>query len=73
MRTNYTSFLACFHEKHTDVYHEGLPIGVIRDGTFEAHQHTRPDGSKHPVKVDTELLKRVGEAVALVIAQHKSP
>lgn len=70
MKTDYTSFLVCFHEKHIDIYREGLPIGVVRDGRFEVHQHTMPDGSKHPVKVDTELLQRVGEMVALVIAQN---
>lgn len=27
--SNYHSFLICFHEQHTDVYHNGLPLGVI--------------------------------------------
>lgn len=70
---DYKSFLVCIHEKHADFYIEGLPIGLIRDGVFEAHQHTMPDGSKRKVKVDTKLLKNVGELVAAVIAQDNPP
>lgn len=56
---SYESFLICFHEQHTDVYRNGLPIGIIRNGVFEVHEHTMPDGSKHPVKIDPVLAERV--------------
>lgn len=37
MSTNYTSFLICDHGDHQDVFCEGLPVGVMRDGQFEPH------------------------------------
>lgn len=34
----YHSFLLCFHEKHTDAYFNGLPLGKIEGETFRGHE-----------------------------------
>lgn len=34
MKPFYFSFLLCFHEKVTNVYYNGRPIGVISNGKF---------------------------------------
>lgn len=59
----YSSFLICFHENSTDVYVNGLPIGVIRDGKFEIH---KLQTSKRPVDIDQELLQRVHSAIQII-------
>lgn len=55
----YQSFLICFHPGHTDVYRNGLPLGVIRDGDFHVHKSRMPDGAEVPVDVPPELLNQV--------------
>lgn len=62
----YTSFLICFHGDITNVYQEGLPLGVIRDGKFEVHKHTMPNGDKIPVELDFVLLAKVSSVVDLI-------
>ncbi len=69
MSEKYDSFLICFHETQTDVYHNGLPMGLIREGRFEIHHRTLPDGGKYPVEIDADVLRRVGIAVALIAQQ----
>lgn len=32
---NYTSFLVCFHSGHTDLYINGLPLGIIKSNNVE--------------------------------------
>jgi hypothetical protein len=55
-----TSFLICKHNDHTDLYRNGLPLGVIRNEQFELHHHTMPDGSKVPI--DQKLVEEtIGE------------
>jgi hypothetical protein len=64
--SNYTSFLICFHPDHTDIYHNGLPLGVIRDGVFRIHENTMPDGTKVPVKIPENLLFDVANVRAAI-------
>jgi len=33
--TNYTSFLACFHSGHTDIYVNGLTLGIVKPAQVE--------------------------------------
>lgn len=65
---NYTSFLICFHDGHTDIFRDGLPIGVIRDGRFDLHQQAMPDGTKQPISIEglRDLKRRVFEAVVIM-------
>lgn len=65
---NYHSFLICFHESHIDVYENGLPIGVIRDGKFQIHEHVMPDGTKVPVEISDGLALKVAK-----VASHLLP
>lgn len=44
MSAEYHSFLICFHPGHTDVFRNGLPLGVVCDDVFKPHKHTMPDG-----------------------------
>jgi hypothetical protein len=34
----YFSFLIVNHDGVTDIYHNGIPLGVIKDGEFFVHQ-----------------------------------
>lgn len=63
---NYSSFLVCFHEKHTDLYQNGLPLGVVRDGEFYVHNNIMPDGTRVPIDLPSELAKKVIGAVKLM-------
>ena len=56
---NYQSFLVCFHEGRTDVYRNGLPLGVVVDGKFTIHKHTMKDGSQVPVEIPSPLVESV--------------
>lgn len=35
----YVSFLACFHPDVTNLYVNGLPIGLIEGGAFKVHEY----------------------------------
>jgi len=35
MTPNYTSFLVCAHEGHTDLFINGLPLAIVKDGRVE--------------------------------------
>jgi hypothetical protein len=59
---NYVSFLICFRTT-AEIYRNGLPLGVVRDGRFEPHEYTLPDGSKREVALDTALAAQVIKAV----------
>lgn len=59
MSEKYTSVLMCFHEKLTQVYVEGLPIGTIEAGEFKPHCSTLPDGSKRTVEPDAGTMLKV--------------
>jgi hypothetical protein len=63
MKDDYSSFLICFHPGHTDVYRNGLPLGVIRDGVFRIHETTMPNGSKVPVDIPEFLGSQVKQAM----------
>ncbi len=63
MMDEYDSFLICFHKQHIDVYHNGMPLGVIRDGKFEVYKFTMPNGTKHPITITPKLLERVEEVI----------
>jgi hypothetical protein len=68
--SDYVSFLICFRNE-AEVYRNGLPIGVVRNGVFEPHQHKLPDGSKRPVEVDVDLADRVAAvAAAMTLFPH---
>ncbi len=62
----YHSFLICFHPGHTDVFQNGLPLGVIKDNQFHVHQNTRPDGSKVPVEIPPTLPSLVEEVTQMM-------
>lgn len=62
----YQSFLLCIHDGQTNVYHNGLPIGVIRDGGFIVHKHRLPDGKEAAVKIETGLKGLVLSRVNLL-------
>lgn len=73
MSAEYQSFLLCFHPGHTDVYHNGLPLGKIVDDQFLVHSHLMPDGSTRvPVKITQELVDAV-EVAVYNIHRHLDP
>lgn len=53
---DYKSFLICFHQDHTDVFLNGLPLGVIRKGRFAIHEYILPSGQTKPVEISDQLL-----------------
>lgn len=55
----YSSFLICFHPGHTDVFRNGLPLGVIVDGTFRVHELNGANDTKVPVTITAEELNEV--------------
>lgn len=59
MTEPYTSFLLCIRPSHTDVYCNGLPLGVIRAGLFEIQHNKMPDGTLVPVKIPEDLKAKV--------------
>ena len=61
--SDYKSFLICFHPNQTELYKNGLPIGVIRDGQFKVHQRKLADGSAVDIRPDLPLLDSVIEAI----------
>lgn len=63
MNDEYKSFLVCFHDGHTDVYKNGLPVGIIRNGQFFVHKQRMADGSEKEIEIDTDLLQAVYEAL----------
>lgn len=67
MSAEYQSFLICFHPGHTDVFRNGLPLGVVKDGVFQIHHHTRPDGAKMPVEIPLLLPVMVEDVVHQLI------
>ncbi len=38
MNPPYHSFLICFHPRRTDVFRNGLPIGIVQDNVFTVHK-----------------------------------
>jgi hypothetical protein len=58
------SFLLCFHDGYVNVYQNGVPVGVVRDGRFEVHR----DGTNTPVRVDYETMTEVVSTVGVVQA-----
>ncbi len=50
----YSSILICFHDGHTDIFKNGLPLGIISDGEFKVHQMKNPDGTTTAVKIDMQ-------------------
>lgn len=64
MTNEYHSFLVCFHPGHTDIYFNGLPIGVIRADVFTIHEHTMPDGTKIPAKIPDELKTELANVLS---------
>lgn len=51
MKSGYVSFLICQHPNVVNVFINGLPVGVIRQGKFEPHQFTNPDGTKRTIQL----------------------
>lgn len=72
MSSNYTSFLICFHNDHTEVYVEGLPQGIIRNGVFQVHEYVLPDGSRKPVVLNQETLNAVQAVLNRINTYHES-
>lgn len=64
--SDYNSFLVCIRDTHVDVYQNGLPLGIVKDGVFQVHQRTLPDGTKQPVKIDTVAADRVSNLWLLI-------
>lgn len=61
MSAPYHSFLICFHPGHTDVYRNGLPLGVLKDNVFTAHQSVAPDGRVTVTEIPSILSALVRE------------
>lgn len=64
--SDYFSVLFCFHDTQTDVYLNGLPLGIIKGGKFEVHERTLADGSKQPIEIPKDALESVQTALDLV-------
>ena len=62
----YSSILICFHDSHTDVFKNGLPLGVITDGEFKVHQLKNPDSTTTPVKIDMQNIRDVILAMNII-------
>ncbi len=45
----YFSFLICRHPKQIDIYYNGVPLGLIREGVFVPHQFKLLDGTGRSV------------------------
>jgi len=60
MSDNYTSVLFCIRDNGTEIYQNGLPVGVVKNAfNFIPHGHELPDGTKKPVKVDRVAVLQV--------------
>lgn len=70
MSADYHSFLICFHPGHTDVFRNGLPMGVISDNAFHVHCNTMPDGKIVPVEIPRTLPALVEEVTAMIREQQ---
>lgn len=66
MKSEYQSFLICFHEGHTDIFHNGLPLGVIIAGQFLPHEVKLPKGAKQTVEIPPGLVDKVKQALELL-------
>lgn len=64
--TDYHSFLICFHPGHTDVFRNGLPLGVVRNGVFHVHTNRMPDGTEVPVQIAPDTMHEVLRTVGLM-------
>ena len=66
MSANYKSFLICIHPTQADVWREGLPVGVIREGKFICHSRELPDGRRVDVPVDYDAVNEAIELLKLI-------
>lgn len=58
----YQSFLVCIHADRANIYHNGLPLGVLDSlDHLQIHNHTMPDGTKFPVKRPANLFHVIEE------------
>lgn len=52
MNNKYFSFLLCVRDSGVDIYYNGIPIGVIKNGEFKIHQFIMPDGEKKDLTIN---------------------
>lgn len=67
MSEKYTSILICYHDDHTDIFRNGLPLGVIAGGKFNVHENVMPDGTRVPVEIRHE--EQLIQAVSILTTQ----
>lgn len=66
MSDNYTSILFCIRDNGTEIYQNGLPVGMVKNVTFKPHSHELPDGTRKPVKVDyVAILHAINAATSV--------
>jgi hypothetical protein len=65
---NYTSFLVCFHPEHTDVYINGLSLGIVKpDDKVELGKFNPLKLADNPkFKTVTELRAELNRAIDLI-------
>lgn len=68
---NYHSFLICFHPGHTDVYRNGLPLGVITNNAFNVHKTILGDGREFVADIPDNLTALVREVLDKVDKTQK--
>lgn len=66
----YASLLLCMHNDLTNVFHNGLPIGVCRAGGFKIHEHTMPNGDNVAVKLDASFIRKALHTLAVIEASR---
>lgn len=69
--SNYRSFLICDHGHRQDLYYEGLPIGIVKDGQFESHSFVSPSGERRKKELPDNLKSWLQEVVN-TIPTHES-
>lgn len=70
---SYHSFLICFHDGHTDVFRNGLPLGVIKDNAFHVHKTIAPDGRETVAQIPETLpalVKEVCDMMQERVTEH---
>jgi len=59
---DYFSVLLCHFKDHTDVFQNGLPLGVIRGDNFEPKKTVLPDGTTKETPLPDEVCDALARA-----------